>query len=69
MHQPPYELIPTAEGVVARIRARGSAVLASPTINRGTAFTIEERGVLGLTDLLPTAVSTMISTRRCGRSP
>jgi malate dehydrogenase (oxaloacetate-decarboxylating) len=59
MHQLPYELIPTAEGVVARIHARGSAVLASPTINRGTAFTIEEREALGLTGLLPTAVSTL----------
>jgi malate dehydrogenase (oxaloacetate-decarboxylating) len=59
MHQPPYELIPTADGVVARIRARGSAVLASPTINRGTAFSHEQREALGLTGLLPTAVSTL----------
>ncbi|MFN2479601.1 MAG: NAD-dependent malic enzyme, partial [Pseudonocardiaceae bacterium] len=59
MHQPPYELIPTADGVVARIHARGSAVLTSPTINRGTAFTLEEREALGLTGLLPTAVSTL----------
>ena len=59
MHQPPYELIATADGVVARIHARGSAVLASPTINRGTAFTIEQRETLGLTGLLPTAVSTL----------
>ena len=59
MQQLPYELIPTAEGVVARIHARGRAVLASPSINRGTAFTIEEREELGLTGLLPTAVSTL----------
>jgi malate dehydrogenase (oxaloacetate-decarboxylating) len=59
MHQPPYELIRTVDGVVARIHARGSAVLASPTINRGTAFTIEEREALGLTGLLPTTVSTL----------
>jgi malate dehydrogenase (oxaloacetate-decarboxylating) len=59
MHQPPYELTPTADGVVARIHARGSAVLASPTINRGTAFTIEEREALELTGRLPTAVSTL----------
>lgn len=48
MHQPPYELILTADGVVTRIHARGHAVLTSPTINRGTAFTIEEREALGL---------------------
>jgi malate dehydrogenase (oxaloacetate-decarboxylating) len=59
MHQLPYELTATADGVVARIHARGSAVLASPTINRGTAFTMEERAALGLTGLLPTAVSTL----------
>ncbi|MDQ4091869.1 MAG: NAD-dependent malic enzyme [Actinomycetota bacterium] len=59
MHQLQYELTPTADGVVARIHARGSAVLASPTINRGTAFTIEEREALGLTGRLPTAVSTL----------
>jgi len=34
-------------------------VLASPTINRGAAFTLSERGVLGLTGLLPTGVSTL----------
>ena len=38
---------------------RGSAVLASPTINRGTAFTDEQRQMLGLTGLLPTGVSTI----------
>ena len=54
-----YELIPTPGGVVARIHARGSAVLASPTINRGTAFTLRERDALGLTGLLPTGVSTL----------
>jgi malate dehydrogenase (oxaloacetate-decarboxylating) len=59
MHPLPYELIATADGVVARIHARGHAVLTNPTINRGTAFTVEEREALGLTGLLPTAVSTL----------
>jgi malate dehydrogenase (oxaloacetate-decarboxylating) len=59
MSQEPYELVPTPEGMVARVFARGSAVLASPTINRGTAFTNEERTALGLTGLLPTGVTTL----------
>ena len=44
---------------MARIRVRGSSVLSSPIINRGTAFTSEERQALGLTGLLPTGTSTM----------
>src|SRR3954471_19975389 len=59
MTEGPYELISTPEGVVARINVRGSAVLSSPTINRGTGFTLEERDALGLTGLLPTGVSTL----------
>jgi malate dehydrogenase (oxaloacetate-decarboxylating) len=59
MYTEPYELIRTPEGMVARINVRGAAVLASPTINRGTAFTQEERRKLGLTGLLPTGVSTI----------
>jgi malate dehydrogenase (oxaloacetate-decarboxylating) len=54
-----YELIQSADGYLARITARGVAVLASPTINRGTAFTLEERRELGLTGLLPSGVSTL----------
>src|SRR6476620_11201859 len=55
----PYDLVQETDGVVARIRARGSAVLSSPTINRGTAFTLQEREALGLSGLLPTGVSTL----------
>ncbi|WP_240615749.1 NAD-dependent malic enzyme [Nakamurella deserti] len=55
----PYQLVTEDGRVVARIAARGSAVLASPTINRGTAFTLEERDSLGLTGLLPTGVTTL----------
>jgi malate dehydrogenase (oxaloacetate-decarboxylating) len=54
-----YELVQSADGYVARIHARGAAVLATPRINRGTAFTFEERRELGLTGLLPTGVSTL----------
>jgi malate dehydrogenase (oxaloacetate-decarboxylating) len=59
MSDGPYELVSTAGGVVAHIHSRGSAVLAAPTINRGTAFTLAEREALGLTGLLPTGVSTL----------
>jgi len=53
----PYELV--ARGTGVRVRARGSAVLSSPLLNRGTAFTLPEREALGLTGLLPDAVSTI----------
>jgi malate dehydrogenase (oxaloacetate-decarboxylating) len=59
MHEKPYELVPSEEGIVARIFVRGSAVLANPTINRGTAFTYEERQALGLIGLLPSAVTSL----------
>jgi malate dehydrogenase (oxaloacetate-decarboxylating) len=54
-----YDLVNTPEGWTARISARGAAVLAVPAINRGTAFTAEERHELGLTGLLPSGVSTL----------
>ena len=59
MSERPYELIQTPDGMVARVRLRGSSVLSSPLINRGTAFTPQERHALGLTGMLPGAVSTM----------
>src|ERR1700685_1202573 len=45
--------------MVARVRLRGPSVLASPLLNRGTAFTAAERTELGLTGLLPDRVSTI----------
>jgi malate dehydrogenase (oxaloacetate-decarboxylating) len=54
-----YELVRTPDGWTARISARGAAVLAAPAINRGTAFTAEQRHELGLTGLLPSGVSTL----------
>jgi malate dehydrogenase (oxaloacetate-decarboxylating) len=54
-----YELGPAAEGYPLRIRARGRSVLANPMLNRGTAFTPEERRALGLQGLLPSGVSTL----------
>src|SRR5580704_1871396 len=54
-----YDLVLTPEGAVARVRLRGSSVLWSPMLNRGTAFTLAEREALGLTGLLPDGVSTI----------
>jgi malate dehydrogenase (oxaloacetate-decarboxylating) len=59
MEQRPYEFATTPDGQVLRVRARGSAVLATPMLNRGTAFTLEERRALGLVGLLPHGVSTI----------
>ena len=59
MSDRPFELTWTPEGMVARVRLRGSSVLSSPMLNRGTAFTRAEREALGLTGLLPDGVSTI----------
>jgi malate dehydrogenase (oxaloacetate-decarboxylating) len=40
-------------------KARGLAVLNSPMLNKGTAFTGEERKALGLTGLIPPEISTL----------
>ncbi len=40
-------------------KARGMAVLTTPLLNKGTAFTAEERESLGLTGLLPPVISTL----------
>lgn len=55
----PYELVRDGGGLVARISGRGAAVLAAPAVNRGTAFTVQERRDLGLVGLLPARVSTI----------
>ena len=58
MYERSYDIVPAPDGPVARVRARGNAVLGIPMINRGTAFTVEEREQLELIGLLPTGVST-----------
>ena len=57
MYEKPYELGSVVDGYRLRIRARGLQVLSNPLLNRGTAFTPEERRALGLTGLLPSGVS------------
>ncbi len=64
MYEWPYDLVHGPDGYSVRIRARGNAVLTSPMLNRGTAFTGLERHALGLTGLLPSEVTTMESQLR-----
>jgi malate dehydrogenase (oxaloacetate-decarboxylating) len=59
MCERPYELATTPEGPVLRVRARGKAVLSNSMLNRGTAYTVDERQTLGLVGLLPHAVTTI----------
>ena len=59
MYEAPYELGSAADGYLLRIRARGRSVLTNPLLNRGTAFTPEQRQMLGLQGLLPSGVSTL----------
>ncbi|MFV0457741.1 MAG: NAD-dependent malic enzyme [Actinomycetales bacterium] len=59
MRNPAYDLDPDAINGTIKIRARGRDVLNTPMINRGTAFTIDERRQLGLNGLLPSGVTTL----------
>jgi malate dehydrogenase (oxaloacetate-decarboxylating) len=59
MDADPYELRRTPTGMAVRVNLRGAAVLANARINRGTAFTADERRALGLVGLLPDGVSTI----------
>jgi malate dehydrogenase (oxaloacetate-decarboxylating) len=49
-------------------KARGMAVLTTPPLNKGTAFTAEEREALGLTGLLPPVISTLETQVACAYS-
>ncbi len=42
-----------------KTKARGMAVLTTPMLNKGTAFTAEERKELGLSGMLPPVISTL----------
>src|SRR5439155_1877037 len=50
---------PKTEDGPCQTKARGLAVLNSPLLNKGTAFTAGERKELGLTGLLPPDISTL----------
>ena len=45
------------------------AVLTTPLLNKGTAFTAEEREALGLTGLLPPVISTLEAQVICRVRP
>jgi malate dehydrogenase (oxaloacetate-decarboxylating) len=49
-------------------KARGMAVLTTPLLNKGTAFTAEEREALGLNGLLPPVISTLEAQVTCAYS-
>lgn len=51
-----YDIVPGTAGRQIRVHARGSDVLRTPRLNRGTAFTHEQREALGLVGLLPEGV-------------
>src|ERR1019366_8214195 len=68
MHQKVVPLLvpPLRKGQPERLRAyrtekRGLAVLTTPLLNKGSAFTAEEREALGLNGLLPPVMSTLES--------
>ncbi|QXT62173.1 NAD-dependent malic enzyme [Tessaracoccus palaemonis] len=52
-----YEVLPGSHGSRVRVQARGQDVLHDPRINRGTAFTHEERSALGLEGMLPVSIT------------
>jgi malate dehydrogenase (oxaloacetate-decarboxylating) len=59
-----HDLAPPPEGSHYEVGcnetdARGMAVLTNPSLNKGSAFTVEERQALGLTGLLPPVISTL----------
>ena len=57
MTERPYELVHSPAGAVARVRIRGSSILSSPLLNRGTAFTpMRGRRWATTTKLFPNAM-------------
>ena len=59
-----YSQDTTVRSDTMRITARGRAVLSNPMTNRGTAFTVPERHLLGLIGLLPSGVTSLENQTR-----
>ena len=58
---PPLRKIQPEEAGVYQTKRRGMEILTTPLLNKGSAFTVEERETLGLNGLLPPVVSTLES--------
>ncbi len=59
MSSRPYEVLPGPHGGRIRVSVTGSELLRIPRLNRGTAFTLEERETFGLIGHLPTGVTSL----------
>jgi len=62
---PPLRKARPEEAGCYETKARGMAVLTTPRLNKGTAFTTEEREALGLIGLLPPVISTLETQVAC----
>ena len=56
---PPLRKVRPEEAGCYETKARGMTVLTTPLLNKGSAFTAEEREALGLIGLLPPVISTL----------
>src|SRR5712692_10443985 len=64
LREPAFSAGRGPDGPGLRVRVRGLDVLSTPLLNRGTAFTFEERQQLGLTGLLPSGVLSLADQAR-----